>query len=95
MGSSAAVVGSAGVWAAVVQGGRVAVSDIALKQPLPEDVAGDVLAYIGCVAGAVLITDYEGQLKEAGFDVPVGTTRLLAQAARAVDRGIVLESALI
>ena len=28
-------------------------------------------------------------------DVPVGTTRLLAQAARAVDRGIVLESALI
>ncbi|HJT77662.1 MAG TPA: arsenite methyltransferase, partial [Gemmataceae bacterium] len=40
-------------------GGRVAVSDIALKKPLPEELARDVLAYVGCIAGAVLITDYE------------------------------------
>jgi ubiquinone/menaquinone biosynthesis C-methylase UbiE len=48
-------------------GGRVAVSDIALKQPLPPEVGEDVLAYVGCVAGAVLISDYERMLREAGF----------------------------
>lgn len=57
-------------------GGRVAVSDIALKKPLPEEVARDVLAYVGCVAGAELIADYERQLKEAGFEaVQVVDTR--------------------
>jgi arsenite methyltransferase len=48
-------------------GGRVAVSDIALKQPLPPEVGQDLLAYVGCVAGAVLIADYERMLREAGF----------------------------
>jgi hypothetical protein len=48
-------------------GGRVAVSDIALIQSLPPELGQDVLAYIGCVAGALLITDYERMLKEAGF----------------------------
>jgi SAM-dependent methyltransferase len=48
-------------------GGRVAVSDIALKQSLPPELGEDMLAYIGCVAGALLITDYERMLKEAGF----------------------------
>jgi SAM-dependent methyltransferase len=48
-------------------GGRVAVSDIALKKPLPAEVARDVLAYVGCIAGAVLIDDYERDLKQAGF----------------------------
>src|SRR5579871_6896158 len=49
-------------------GGRLAVSDIALKKPLPPELARDVLAYIGCVAGAVLIADYERTLREAGFE---------------------------
>jgi ubiquinone/menaquinone biosynthesis C-methylase UbiE len=49
-------------------GGRVAVSDIALKKALPGEVLRDVLAYVGCVAGAVLMKDYERQLKEAGFE---------------------------
>src|SRR5262249_48249809 len=40
-------------------GGRVAVSDIALKKPLPSEVARDVLAYVGCIAGAILVADYE------------------------------------
>src|SRR5437660_600050 len=43
-------------------GGRVAVSDIALKQPLPAELARDVMAYVGCVAGAVRIEDYERDL---------------------------------
>src|SRR5262249_39650104 len=33
--------------------GRVAVSDIALKQTLPADLARDVSAYVGCIAGAI------------------------------------------
>jgi arsenite methyltransferase len=48
-------------------GGRVAVSDIALKRPLPPEVGQDMLAYVGCIAGAVLIEDYQRMLKEAGF----------------------------
>ena len=48
-------------------GGRVAVSDIALKKQLPDDLARDVMAYVGCIAGAILITEYEQWLKAAGF----------------------------
>lgn len=48
-------------------GGRLAVSDIALKKPLPAEVAQDVMAYVGCIAGAVLIEAYHRQLTEAGF----------------------------
>lgn len=48
-------------------GGRLAVSDIALKKELPAEVSSDLLAYVGCVAGAILIDDYKQGLLEAGF----------------------------
>ncbi len=48
-------------------GGRLAVSDIALKKPLPAEIGQDLMAYVGCIAGAVLIEDYRRQLSEAGF----------------------------
>lgn len=48
-------------------GGRVAVSDIALKQALPDELARSVAAYVGCIAGAMPIADYERGLREAGF----------------------------
>ncbi|MCE9556195.1 MAG: arsenite methyltransferase [Planctomycetes bacterium] len=48
-------------------GGRLAVSDIALKQPLPPEIGNDLMAYVGCIAGAILIDDYRQQLAEAGF----------------------------
>ncbi|MBX7221072.1 MAG: arsenite methyltransferase [Blastocatellia bacterium] len=48
-------------------GGRLAVSDIALKQPLPAELGQNLLAYVGCVAGAILIDDYRTQLQAAGF----------------------------
>ncbi|MDT7541845.1 MAG: arsenite methyltransferase [Acidobacteriota bacterium] len=48
-------------------GGRLAASDIALKQPLPTELAGDLLAYVGCIAGALSIEDYRRGLSEAGF----------------------------
>jgi SAM-dependent methyltransferase len=57
-------------------GGRVAISDIALKRELPEDLARDVMAYVGCIAGAISAADYERGLAEAGLEgvqvVPTG-----------------------
>jgi SAM-dependent methyltransferase len=49
-------------------GGRVAVSDIALKRPLPAEVARSLLAYVGCIAGAISVGEYEQGLRDAGFD---------------------------
>ena len=37
---------------------QIAVSDIALKQPLPAELERDVMAYVGCIAGALLVEDY-------------------------------------
>jgi arsenite methyltransferase len=48
-------------------GGRVAVSDIALKKELPDELAKSVASYVGCVAGALPVAEYERLLKEAGF----------------------------
>lgn len=48
-------------------GGRVAVSDLALLKPLSRDIAEMVEALVGCIAGAVLITDTERMAAEAGL----------------------------
>ncbi|GAC1406008.1 MAG: hypothetical protein NVSMB56_20070 [Pyrinomonadaceae bacterium] len=48
-------------------GGRLAVSDIALKKPLPRVIADDLMAYVGCIAGAISIDDYRAGLQAAGF----------------------------
>lgn len=48
-------------------GGRVAVSDIALKQPLPTELASSVAAYSGCIAGALPLEQYRTGLLDAGF----------------------------
>jgi len=48
-------------------GGRLAVSDIALKKPLPAEISQDLYAYVGCIGGAILIHEYQRQLIEAGF----------------------------
>jgi len=49
-------------------GGRLAVSDIALKRELPEAITKSVAAYVGCIAGAILIDDYRNGLIAAGFE---------------------------
>lgn len=49
-------------------GGRVALSDIALKHELPPSVAQSMAAYVGCIAGAVLMDDYRAGLLAAGFE---------------------------
>ncbi len=49
-------------------GGRLAVSDIALKKPLPPEIGNDLMAYVGCIAGAIPVETYRAQLAEAGFE---------------------------
>lgn len=48
-------------------GGRVAISDILAKKPLPEQLRSNMALHVGCVAGASLTTQYEKYLQEAGF----------------------------
>lgn len=48
-------------------GGRMAVSDIALKKELPSELGSNLLAYVGCIAGAISIDEYREGLREAGF----------------------------
>ncbi len=48
-------------------GGRVSISDIVLRRALPESVKGLVEVYVGCIAGAQLLTDIEGWVKAAGL----------------------------
>jgi arsenite methyltransferase len=49
-------------------GGRVAVSDLALLKPLPGPVVEMVEALVGCVAGAVLVSETERMVREAGLE---------------------------
>jgi arsenite methyltransferase len=49
-------------------GGRLAVSDIALKSDLPEAIARSTAAYVGCIAGAIRIEEYRAGLLAAGFE---------------------------
>jgi arsenite methyltransferase len=48
-------------------GGRLAVSDIALKSELPTAIASSLAAYVGCIAGALPIEIYRSELVNAGF----------------------------
>ncbi|KAI1304450.1 S-adenosyl-L-methionine-dependent methyltransferase [Xylaria venustula] len=48
-------------------GGRVAVSDILVRKPLPSALRENAALYVGCVAGASTKDDYTRWLKDAGF----------------------------
>ncbi len=48
-------------------GGRLAISDIALRQSLPKELADNVAAWVGCIAGAISLQDYRDGLRAAGF----------------------------
>ena len=48
-------------------GGRLAASDIALKCPLPGEIGQNMLAYVGCIAGAIPVEEYRASLLAAGF----------------------------
>jgi len=48
-------------------GGRVSVSDLALWQPLPENVRESVQMLVGCIAGAVLVDESRRMVRSAGL----------------------------
>jgi SAM-dependent methyltransferase len=48
-------------------GGHFAVSDIVLLKTLPDALARDVSAYVGCISGASLLTDYVSTAFAAGL----------------------------
>lgn len=57
-------------------GGRMAVADIVLTKPLPPLVKRNLLAWAGCVAGALMVDEYREKLISAGFkDVDLEITR--------------------
>jgi arsenite methyltransferase len=49
-------------------GGRMVVSDLVLVAELPESVRTSVEAYVGCVAGASMKSDYVRMIGDAGFE---------------------------
>ncbi|OQE41109.1 hypothetical protein PENCOP_c005G01159 [Penicillium coprophilum] len=48
-------------------GGRVAISDILTRKELPLEVANSLSFYIGCIAGASQLYEYEKYFSDAGF----------------------------
>jgi ubiquinone/menaquinone biosynthesis C-methylase UbiE len=52
---------------ALKPGGRLMVSDIVLTEELPEFLKNSIEAYVGCIAGAILIEDYKAAVTDAGF----------------------------
>ncbi len=49
-------------------GGRIAVTDIVLSEPLPAEVAQLAASWIACVGGALTEEDYLGHMRDAGFE---------------------------
>lgn len=52
---------------ALKPGGRVAVSDVALLKPIPEEIANNLRALSMCLAGAVSVEKYAAQIEAAGL----------------------------
>lgn len=49
-------------------GGRVAISDILARKEFTEDIKKNIALYVGCVAGASQVSEYDAFLKNAGFN---------------------------
>src|SRR5262252_2693927 len=58
-------------------GGRFAVSDVVTRGEILPEIRESVLAWVGCVAGALKETEYKAKLAEAGFQqVDIEATRI-------------------
>src|SRR4029077_5728016 len=49
-------------------GGRIAVSDVVTRGEILPDIRQSVLAWVGCIAGALDEDEYRGKLATAGFE---------------------------
>jgi arsenite methyltransferase len=58
-------------------GGRFAVSDVVTRGEIPPEIRQSILAWVGCIAGALEETDYLNKLMAAGFEqIEVEPTRI-------------------
>ncbi|MFA5879435.1 MAG: arsenite methyltransferase [Candidatus Margulisiibacteriota bacterium] len=48
-------------------GGRIAISDIALSKEPPQKIRESIEAYVGCISGAMLLSEYQEIITAAGF----------------------------
>ena len=49
------------------KGGHFSVSDIVVKGEMPDELRNDLVAYAGCISGAVDVNDYISTIGRAGF----------------------------
>jgi arsenite methyltransferase len=67
-------------------GGRFAVSDVVADGPVPEELRHNMEAWVGCLAGALNIEEYQRLLAEAGFeDISIEITRRYTVAEAGLD----------
>jgi len=77
-------------------GGRLAVSDVVTTGEIPPEVRKSVLLWVGCLAGALLDTEYRAKLAAVGFDrigiEPTRVYRIEDAKTFLMDRGIDVEA---
>ncbi len=62
-------------------GGRFAVSDVVLRRALPEQAKKSFELWSGCIAGALLESEYVAKLRAAGFtDIEIEPTRIYTKS---------------
>jgi arsenite methyltransferase len=49
-------------------GGRFAVSDVVVRGDMPSEVRRNMELWVGCIAGALEVTEYASKLRSAGFE---------------------------
>jgi SAM-dependent methyltransferase len=52
----------------LLPGGRLAIADIVATSPIPRELAEKVAALTGCIAGAILQSEFESMLEAIGFE---------------------------
>jgi len=74
-------------------GGRFAVSDVVVRGEVPESIRRNLELWAGCVAGALEEKEFEGLLREAGFQNPsIEPTRVYdVEEARGFLQGVGLD----
>ena len=70
-------------------GGRFAVSDVVTRGEMLPEIRQSVLAWVGCIAGALEENDYRGKLAAAGFEqIDVEPTRIYRAEEALAGQGI-------
>ncbi|KAH8822461.1 S-adenosyl-L-methionine-dependent methyltransferase [Flagelloscypha sp. PMI_526] len=59
------------IWRVLKPGGRVVLDDIIAKQELPPKIKEDLAYYVGCIAGAITVEEYQALMQSAGFFDPL------------------------